>query len=93
LSSFTVWRAAQLSLLRGHTGRIYKLSLSADGSRLLSASADGTARIWDAKSGTLIHVLSGHRDDVLDAVFDPSGMKAVTASRGASGSAPMAGKS
>lgn len=41
-----------LLTLRGHTGDVQSAAFSADGTRVLAASADGTARIWDAKTGT-----------------------------------------
>lgn len=37
--------------LRGHTGFIQSLAHSREGRRLLSASQDGTERLWDASSG------------------------------------------
>ncbi|KEP49861.1 vegetative incompatibility protein HET-E-1 [Rhizoctonia solani 123E] len=38
----------------GHTDRVCACSFSMDGSRAVSASKDGTVRIWDAYSGKLI---------------------------------------
>ena len=35
-------------LLTGHMGALWKVSVSADGKRMASASHDGTARIWRA---------------------------------------------
>src|SRR5439155_16709308 len=37
----------ELARLPGHTGAIGGISFSADGKRLVSASQDGTARIWN----------------------------------------------
>lgn len=37
-----------LCALRGHKGRVYSLAFSANGAWLVSASADGTARVWPA---------------------------------------------
>jgi len=45
----------------GHTKAITSLSLSYDGSRLLTGSMDGTARIWDTRSRQSIKVLSKQR--------------------------------
>jgi WD40 repeat protein len=48
--------------------------------RLKTASADGTARIWDAASAKEITVLGGHDSHVNSAAFSPDGSRIVTAS-------------
>jgi WD40 repeat protein len=40
-----------------HTGYIKKLTVSPQGNRLLTVSDDKTARVWDARTGSLISVL------------------------------------
>ena len=54
---------------------------SPDGRRILTASDDQTARIWDAASGEQLTVLSGHDEGVLGAAFSPDGRRIVTASQ------------
>jgi WD40 repeat protein/tRNA A-37 threonylcarbamoyl transferase component Bud32 len=54
--------------LRGHTDANYTLQWSRDGRRLVSASDDGTARVWTVADGSSI-VLRGHDDDVVRARF------------------------
>jgi dipeptidyl aminopeptidase/acylaminoacyl peptidase len=49
--------------------------------RVLTASYDGTARVWDAATGREIARLQGHGDWVLSAAFSPDGTRIVTASR------------
>ena len=51
------------------------------GARVLTASWDCTARLWDAATGAELAVLRGHEGGVSSAVFDPSGARALTASR------------
>jgi WD40 repeat protein len=50
------------------------------GGRVLTASLDHTARLWDAASGAQLAVLRGHEDEVWSAVFDPCGARVLTAS-------------
>ncbi len=69
---------------RAHTNKIYSLSFSLDGARVVTASGDRTAKIWDANSGALLHTLQGphgHTDFVYSASFSPNGDRVVTASR------------
>jgi WD40 repeat protein len=40
--------------LQGHQEAVNSAAYSADGSRIVSASRDGTVRQWDAKSGRAI---------------------------------------
>lgn len=51
---------------RGHHGRISKLVYSPDGSRLASASHDGTLRLWDSQSGQLKQILVDPNGHVID---------------------------
>jgi len=52
---------------------------SSDGARIVTASVDGTARVWDAGSGRVIAVLSGHANAVRSAAFSPDGSRVITA--------------
>jgi WD40 repeat protein len=47
--------------------------------RILTASADKTAMLWDGVSGKLIASLD-HQDLVYDAAFSPDGTRILTAS-------------
>ncbi len=38
--------------LAGHQGIVWKVAYTPDGSRLVTASSDGTVRFWDARTGT-----------------------------------------
>jgi uncharacterized caspase-like protein len=48
---------------QGHTGGVVSLAFSPDGLRILSASTDTTARVWDAVTGTELARLMRGRDD------------------------------
>lgn len=46
-----MWGAAsglELLRLKGHTGGVNSAVFSADGSRIVTASGDGTTRVWDS---------------------------------------------
>ena len=54
-------------------------AFSPDGARILTASADNTAKLWDAASGKLIASFD-HQDTVRWAAFSPDGARILTAS-------------
>jgi WD40 repeat protein len=53
---------------------------SPDGTRVVTASEDNTARVWNAASGQLLAKLEGHAAAVYSALFSPDGARVVTAS-------------
>ncbi len=69
--------AGRPAVLAGHEAEVYDLAWSADGSRLGSASADGTAIVWDA-AGRQAARLVGHDGEVNDVALSPDGGLAVT---------------
>ncbi len=84
-SAITVFqdiRAAdlQIAVLSGHEAKVNSAAYSPDGARIVTASNDKTARIWDAHAGVELAVLSGHDDHVAFAAYSPDGSRVVTAS-------------
>jgi WD40 repeat protein len=62
---------------------VNKATFSPYGTLIVTASGDGTARIWNAVSGQQQQVLGGLEDPVLNgAAFSPNGREVVTASAG-----------
>jgi WD40 repeat protein len=55
-------------------------AFSPDGRRVVTASEDKTARVWNVDTKKEIAVLSGHSDSVEKASFSPDGQRVVTAS-------------
>lgn len=66
--------------LDGHTEGAWSASYSPDGSRIVTASDDKTACIWDAETGRLRTTLRGHSGPVTSAAFSPDGERVVTGS-------------
>jgi WD40 repeat protein len=63
---------ATLPALRGHTGSIYAVACSPDGRRIASGSADGTVRLWDARTGESLATLP-HPGGLWSLAFGPDG--------------------
>jgi len=70
----------ELYRLTGHKGSVKNAIFSPDGTRIVTASRDKTARIWDTESGLELLHLSGHEGGVNSAAFSPDGTRIVTAS-------------
>ena len=70
-----------LQTLTGHTDIVNSASYSPDGTKIVSASDDGTIKIWDANTGTCLRTLTGHSYVVSSASYSPDGTKIVSASQ------------
>ena len=62
-----------------HQDAVYALAFSPDGTRIVTASWDQTAKLWDAASGKLIAAFA-HQGAVNKAAFSPDGTRILTAS-------------
>jgi len=75
---------SQLSIvLEGHGNWVFSAAFSPDGTRIVTASDDYTARVWrEGEDGAWTSaVLEGHEEDsVFSAAFSPDGSRIVTAS-------------
>jgi WD40 repeat protein len=59
---------------------MFSVAFAPDGRRVLTASADRTARIWIPETGKEIACFSGHSHYVTGAAFSPNGRRVVTGS-------------
>jgi dipeptidyl aminopeptidase/acylaminoacyl peptidase len=64
-----------------HEEKILSAQFSPDGQRVVTASGDNTARLWDATNGKPIGEPMKHGDTVYSAQFSPDGQRVVTASQ------------
>ncbi len=67
-------------VLAGHTGEIYAVAWSPDGTRIATAGGEGTAIVWDGRTGERLATLSGHEEAVSNLCWSPSGKAIATAS-------------
>jgi hypothetical protein len=63
-----------------HEDSVYHAEFSPDGGRVVTASVDHTARVWDAQSGQPVTGPLKHNSAVRHAAFSPDGRRVVTAS-------------
>jgi WD40 repeat protein len=65
----------KVARLDGHGATVLSASFSPDGGRVVTASEDNTARVWDAATGKEVTRLDGHGAIVLSASFSPDGAR------------------
>lgn len=70
----------ELRVLVGHRSAVWAATFSRDGRRVLTGSADGTARLWDAATGALLHVFRAGDKNVVAAQLSPDGRRVLTIS-------------
>ena len=49
------------------------MTVSPDGSKIASASADFTVKLWNIETGELLQTFTGHLGEVRSVVFSPDG--------------------
>jgi WD40 repeat protein len=74
-SQLTLWEinTGEKRTLTGHTAEIRGIAFSPSGDVVVTASADGTARLWDVRTGGEIAVLGRHPQAVNCAAFSHNG--------------------
>lgn len=81
-----LWRVSSkqlqpLQTLHGHTGAVKAADFSPDGKLLLTAAADGTARLWSCSTGACLQVLRGHGRPLSSCEFAPNQQQFLTTSQ------------
>ena len=64
-----------------HDAGVTQAAFNRTGNRIVTASYDKTARIWDVSTGREIAILKGHQGPVERAGFSPDGRQVITAAR------------
>jgi WD40 repeat protein len=74
-----IFQIRERRIFSGHDAPVLSVAFSPDSTRIVTASDDKTARLWDAATGAQLALLKGH-DRVISAVFSPDGTRVVTES-------------
>ncbi len=61
------------STLTGHTGPVWGVAWSPDGSQFATGSEDGTVRVWDAATGAELATLAGPGGEIYGVAWSPDG--------------------
>jgi len=64
----------------GHSAAVTSGAFSPDSSKILTASLDGTLRLWESASGREMLSLNGHKGAVLSVAFMPDNKRAISGS-------------
>jgi dynein assembly factor with WDR repeat domains 1 len=59
-----------------------QISFNPQGTKILTASADKTARLWDPETGECKQILEGHTDEIFSCAFNYEGAIIITGKSG-----------
>jgi WD40 repeat protein len=81
-ANLVAWSRHQTRLtnLLRHSDRVHFVAFSPDGRTAVTASPDGTARLWDAFTGEPRGAPLRHEEGVIQAAFSPDSRRIITAS-------------
>jgi WD40 repeat protein len=64
-------QVATISAYRGHTGTVFAVAWSPDGTRIASEGNDGTIQVWEASRGYRLLTFTGHTAPVRGVAWSP----------------------
>lgn len=73
-------RIQNTNRLRGHSAPVKAIAIGPKGYILASGSADSSIRLWNLKTGQLLHRFLAHRDTVNTIAINPNGHRLVSGS-------------
>lgn len=76
-----IWNAetgAEIATCLGHSAAIWSVEFNPDATQIVSAALDGTARVWDSRSGESLGILHTGTRNCSHACFSPDGRHIVT---------------
>ena len=79
-TSPNITQGQALYTYRGHTMRVWSTAWAPRTQRIVSASSDGTAQVWDAMTGDHRNVYRQHTDTVYTAAWSPDGTRIASGS-------------
>jgi eukaryotic-like serine/threonine-protein kinase len=72
-------RTGRVETTLDHPSNVAEAAFRADGAHVVTAGADGSAAIWDVRTGKRLATLVGHTQTVRSAAFSADGLRVVTA--------------
>lgn len=66
------------AILIGHEAEISKVCFNPQGSKVLTASSDKMARLWEVETGDCMQILEGHTDEIFSCAFNYEGDTIIT---------------
>ncbi|HEV7893284.1 MAG TPA: hypothetical protein VGP08_21890 [Pyrinomonadaceae bacterium] len=70
------------AVMRGHEQSVVGVNFSPDGNKIVTASADGTARVWNASTGERVSLLRDPEGKVNSAAFGPKDDRLIVTTSG-----------
>ncbi|MEL7035790.1 MAG: serine/threonine-protein kinase [Cyanobacteria bacterium J06592_8] len=80
LEKGSVKLSPEIQYLKGHSGAILSIAVGHHGYVLASGSHDRSVRLWNLKTGQLLHQFLGHQDVVNSIAMSPNGHRLVSGS-------------
>ena len=70
----------KIRTFEGHSNGVVDVVVTPDGRYVVSGGRDRTVKLWDLRTGALIHTFEGHANTVVDVAVTPDGRYAVSGS-------------